>query len=285
MSRTCPNCQYPLETVVYKTVLADHCRRCGGTFLDPGEETELLGLFTSPELWKDARITTELGPSWHNCPDHRIPFTAYSVRFGEQAVEVDLCPECRGMWLDASEGMRLRNIVMSAGQSGETGMSERPGIPSYLFQVVSGFPREVWNPMRRPPRVTLGIIVTLYLVFAIQMLLIFIGDVENYQWLISTFAMKPANVLAGSHLWTPLTSAFLHCGVAHIIGNTYFLYIFGDNVEDFLGESLFWACISSPPFPVPSPRPCGKPMEPFPAWGRLARWPDSWVPTWCCFPR
>lgn len=33
-----------------------------------------------------------------------------------------------------------------------------------------------------------------------------------------------------------LTSMFLHAGIAHIAGNTLFLWIFGDNVEDFFGH-------------------------------------------------
>src|SRR5262249_52831117 len=33
-----------------------------------------------------------------------------------------------------------------------------------------------------------------------------------------------------------LTSMFLHSGVAHIVGNLLFLWIFGDNVEDFFGH-------------------------------------------------
>ena len=32
------------------------------------------------------------------------------------------------------------------------------------------------------------------------------------------------------------TSMFLHAGFAHIAGNMLFLYIFGDNVEDFFGH-------------------------------------------------
>jgi membrane associated rhomboid family serine protease len=36
-----------------------------------------------------------------------------------------------------------------------------------------------------------------------------------------------------------LTSMFLHGGWLHLIGNTWFLWIFGDNVEDRLGHQLF----------------------------------------------
>jgi membrane associated rhomboid family serine protease len=35
---------------------------------------------------------------------------------------------------------------------------------------------------------------------------------------------------------TLLTSMFMHAGIAHILGNMWFLYIFGDNVEDGMGH-------------------------------------------------
>jgi membrane associated rhomboid family serine protease len=64
--------------------------------------------------------------------------------------------------------------------------------------------------------------------------------------LFDQFAAVPGNVtafLAGSphvHLQQvilPLfTSMFLHEGWEHVLGNMWFLYIFGDNVEDYLGH-------------------------------------------------
>jgi membrane associated rhomboid family serine protease len=53
--------------------------------------------------------------------------------------------------------------------------------------------------------------------------------------------------LVPAHLWAPhatvaqvitpfFTSMFLHAGWAHVLGNMLFLFIFGDNVEDYLGH-------------------------------------------------
>src|SRR6516162_3825739 len=38
---------------------------------------------------------------------------------------------------------------------------------------------------------------------------------------------------------TLLTSVFLHAGWAHLLGNMWFLWIFGDNVEDRLGRARY----------------------------------------------
>lgn len=41
--------------------------------------------------------------------------------------------------------------------------------------------------------------------------------------------------------WTLLTCILLHGGWMHLIGNCWFLFIFGDNVEDRLGHALYLA--------------------------------------------
>ncbi|MFO1351809.1 MAG: rhomboid family intramembrane serine protease [Gammaproteobacteria bacterium] len=41
------------------------------------------------------------------------------------------------------------------------------------------------------------------------------------------------------HWWSPLSSMFMHGGWFHILGNMWFLYIFGDNVEDSMGPARF----------------------------------------------
>jgi membrane associated rhomboid family serine protease len=40
-------------------------------------------------------------------------------------------------------------------------------------------------------------------------------------------------------LLTPFTSMFLHGGWIHLIGNMLFLWIFGNNIEDYLGHIKF----------------------------------------------
>jgi len=48
-------------------------------------------------------------------------------------------------------------------------------------------------------------------------------------------------IQASPNYWTPLTSMFMHGGWFHIAGNMWFLYVFGDNVEDSMGRLRFLA--------------------------------------------
>lgn len=49
------------------------------------------------------------------------------------------------------------------------------------------------------------------------------------------YGAVPNSVLDGNYI-SLITAMFLHGGVAHIIGNMVFLFIFGDNIEDKLGR-------------------------------------------------
>jgi len=91
------------------------------------------------------------------------------------------------------------------------------------------------------PTVTVALIVANFLVFFYQLTL----DPRALQSFIMTYSMVPARAqLALAHSqytlaqgFLPLvTSMFLHAGWLHIIGNMWFLWLFGPNVEDRLGH-------------------------------------------------
>ena len=44
---------------------------------------------------------------------------------------------------------------------------------------------------------------------------------------------------ANANWWTVLTSMFMHGGWLHLIGNMWFLWIFGNNIEDSMGHARF----------------------------------------------
>jgi len=60
----------------------------------------------------------------------------------------------------------------------------------------------------------------------------FTGTVEILRPWAERFMLTPDEW----HLWQFVSYAFLHGGLMHIIGNMYFLYLFGNNVNDKLGH-------------------------------------------------
>ncbi len=86
-------------------------------------------------------------------------------------------------------------------------------------------------PSRTTPYVTTGIIVVNALAFWFELSM----PAPVRQAFIVQYGMVPA----AFSVLTLMTSMFLHGGWLHIIGNMWYLWIFGDNVEDRLGHGRY----------------------------------------------
>ncbi len=89
------------------------------------------------------------------------------------------------------------------------------------------FPYKDENISRSIPVVTISLI-------AINVA-VFLWSLADFETIIASYGFIPA----GFSLITLLTSMFLHGGIAHIFGNMWFLYLFGDNVEDRMGRAKY----------------------------------------------
>ena len=87
---------------------------------------------------------------------------------------------------------------------------------------------------RRPnrfPAVTVGIIGLNVIVFGFEVMG---GDA-----FITARSLIPADIVAGRHLGTILTSMFMHGGFLHIISNMVFLWAFGPEIEGLMGRRRY----------------------------------------------
>jgi len=66
-------------------------------------------------------------------------------------------------------------------------------------------------------------------------IIVFIWSLSNFNFIIETYGFKPGEFI----LSTMVTSMFLHGGIGHIFGNMWFLFIFGDNIEDRFGKTKY----------------------------------------------
>jgi membrane associated rhomboid family serine protease len=107
------------------------------------------------------------------------------------------------------------------------------------------FPLRDENPSERVPFVTRGFIALNCVVFLYEVML---GP--DLRAFIFHYGMVPARITAvlaegqaplTDALYPFLSSMFLHGGWMHLIGNMWYLWIFGDNVEDRLGHAGFVA--------------------------------------------
>src|ERR1700730_18044894 len=86
-------------------------------------------------------------------------------------------------------------------------------------------------PSRTFPFINISLIVLNAVAFLYEMS---IAEVD-FEPFLRVFAMVP-----GDFAWpTVITSMFLHAGWLHFLGNMLYLWIFGDNVEERLGQGPF----------------------------------------------
>lgn len=90
------------------------------------------------------------------------------------------------------------------------------------------------NPSHHFPLVCITLIVLCILGFIYELSL---GSAAE-AFLIE-YGVVPLKVSAGRSLYSLISSLFLHGGWGHLVGNLWYLWIFGDNLEDFLGHTGF----------------------------------------------
>jgi len=110
---TCPRCSASLSRVMIGGVGVDVCESCGGLWLDRlelarFEETDSvlgeallahLSQFPVAIVDRSARL---------RCPRHLEVVMMRRAFSRQYPVEIDECPECGGVWLDADELAQIR---------------------------------------------------------------------------------------------------------------------------------------------------------------------------------
>ncbi len=88
------------------------------------------------------------------------------------------------------------------------------------------------NPRAGFPFMTIGLLIANVMVFYFEITMGYTPVIEKY-------ALYSVDIVNGQNLQTLITSMFLHGGIMHLVGNMLYLWIFGDNVESYLGHVKF----------------------------------------------
>jgi membrane associated rhomboid family serine protease len=175
----------------------------------------------------------------------------------ENTEYLDVCPLCQFVWFDTGEYERLPKAPVEAETPEPDKLTpqekeaiafakiealnkrmkdEKLGIsvPDHWWELIPalfGMPIEYDNKelQHRP------IATWLLSAIIISVSLIAFSDLKTA---VENWGLVPANFLR-HHGLTFVSSFLLHGGILHLVGNMYFLIVFGDNVEDVLGKSRF----------------------------------------------
>ena len=206
------------------TVEIDACPVCYGAWFDRGE----LDRLAAQPIEIEAALDPKPGDSRRRCPRGH---GSLRLRHLPHRVDtpIDRCPACGGLWLDGNERRRLARATTREGQR-TRGQRVLRRTAIWLAQILMQVPVEVENPARGRPWVVMGLLITLLVVFVSQIQGAF--DATQYG-LIGT------QIVNGHGLQTLITHQFLHGSWVHLLGNAYFLYTFGDNIEHIFGGLRF----------------------------------------------
>lgn len=111
----CPKCQSPLHQITYEGVEVDFCSGCKGMWFDADEMAFTAELGADlPELaavQRDAHTTAYACP---RCADSRLQ----EMKFVQaEALLLDRCPQCHGLWLDRGEFLKVQKIAAHLGDA------------------------------------------------------------------------------------------------------------------------------------------------------------------------
>ncbi|MCB9883790.1 MAG: rhomboid family intramembrane serine protease [Planctomycetes bacterium] len=232
----CPTCRKRLHVSVVRGVDMWHCTQCGGRATALSKLRLPVQRRTVDDLWRS--VTSGEGKPGKRCPAclRRMLEVVSSTR---SRIALDVCSVCRFVWFDPRE---FEDVLAQEGvpnprerapdarvvrEPTQTRISA-PRIETWKYvPAVFGLPVEYdANPLKRQPWTTWIVAA----VVVVTSLLAF----ENLGAALRAYALVPAEVGRAYGL-TILTAFFLHGSLLHLLSNMYFLLVFGDNVEDYLG--------------------------------------------------
>ncbi|HOX37601.1 MAG TPA: rhomboid family intramembrane serine protease [Candidatus Brocadiia bacterium] len=247
----CPKCNSPLVKAKSDKGLFWVCKDCGGRAANVSLLRKLLPPAYVNGIWTRAKAGT--GQKGRPCPFcgrnmREVP----AVLNSENPLMLDVCASCQTCWFDpmefsqvpikpvetkskklspkAAEAMGKFMIAHSEEERASSVDYDADAPDSVIGQIAGymGLPVETDAPeLMKRPWLTWSLalvisVVSIWAIFAAPGVLDKFGFIPAMAW--RCFGL------------TSLTSFFLHAGLAHLLGNMYFLIVFGDNVEDSLGR-------------------------------------------------
>ncbi len=242
----CPRCNRQLLRTKNEHGIFFRCDDCDGRMVALPVLRRSKAHEAIVALWIAAREQTTTGSK--TCPFCRKPMV--EVHAGEDAptLLLDVCRGCQFVWFDPAEFDQTPDLPAAESKPSPMPRKAReqlamievkrigreadpaPAGPDHWWQMVPamfGMPVEhgVGKAANRPWVTWLTAAVVI--ICGIMAMMDLKGAVKS-------FGLIPAQLGRMGGL-TLLTSFFLHGGWVHLIGNVYFLLIFGDNTEDVLG--------------------------------------------------
>jgi len=243
----CPDCHEGLAEARDENGTTFRCLCCSGEAVTVFRMRQLVGTEMTESMGRLAKATKVR--CRRRCPVCEKRMLEIPLSAAEENFEIEHCPGCAMFWLDAGDMERLPenatggfDPAIDAAESARERaamaavdnirLEAQEGEPGEGWKYVVGllgFPVEYDHPSQQQPLATWSVAAACVLIFILSV---------TVSGVIETFSFVPAEAFRWGGL-TAITSFFLHGSIMHLVGNLYFLCVFGDNVEDRLGWRRF----------------------------------------------
>lgn len=242
----CPNCRGEVERERHAGGLHWVCRGCAGRTVNLSVLRKTRSVAFVSDLW--AKVRNGDGVFGRACPACEKPMLTVSVPSGAGWEDLDACKVCQFVWFDPEEFERIPVTVpvKPKDEPRELPQKAREALALYEVQRMGEHtgpePESGWKAVpailglpverdddahERHAWVTWGLCMVVFLISALAF--------RDLRDVVYAYGLVPDQIgrLGGLTL---ITSFFLHGSWAHLLGNLYFLYVFGDNVENRIGR-------------------------------------------------
>ncbi|MBE0535769.1 MAG: rhomboid family intramembrane serine protease [Phycisphaerae bacterium] len=246
----CPVCGSKMTKARIGDIAVETCPSCDGIWFEPGaflpvaqalaDKTNSTADLTF--LFKPRQVQEAISDTRRLCPRCTVSLRNFNYGY-DSNILLDKCPQCGGVWTDRGEIRQVAAHLKGDPRVEEIGrdlmkrqvyldkIAEKPQPLSPLMFYLPHF-LPIGDDLRRQrfPVLTLGVIVLCGLVFGLTT-----HDFSSSRMAFRTWGHTPAECFSA----TLFTSMFLHANIIHLLGNMYFLWLFGNRIEDRLGRVWF----------------------------------------------
>jgi membrane associated rhomboid family serine protease len=149
------------------------------------------------------------------------------------SIQIDQCESCGGIWFDNGEWEQI--AALRALQAEEKKLDRPTTWGEWSLQFFLGLPVEFNVAPRRYPIVTVSIVAICVLAYLAEVVVeLAVSPEAAMNW-----SFVPNTLFSPIGVATLFTCMFMHANFLHLLGNMYFFYILGDNVEDALGRGFY----------------------------------------------
>jgi membrane associated rhomboid family serine protease len=248
---TCPSCKQMLDKKRGGLGLFWVCPSCKGRAMTLGMVKKAISRHAANTLWQKARANRH--GDGKTCPACKRRMAEVSIVSGGTIEYLDVCTGCHFIWFDPREFESLpKSAASKAPRTVQMSDKEKEALallrleklkielkdqnaeetaPDAWWEVAvayMGIPVEYnYTTLRHRPIATW--------LLAVVIALVSFATFRNLESAVTNWGLIPAEFSRHFGL-TFVTSFFLHGGLIHLLGNLYYLVVFGDNSEDVLGR-------------------------------------------------